>query len=134
MTTDIVNAHRFATTSTAGSCRNNCGWCWTEKDMMDTNDRVYDDCYSIEFEPPYFGVPPLCPNEVENRETFLVVIEPQATAELLQENCQAFRRTKKQDRVDFRDVDPFIVEIHDKDKIDGTGAQSALNRLSHFVW
>jgi hypothetical protein len=61
MTTECINGHRFATTSNAGSCRNNCGWTWAENDFWDGELWKFDEIYQYEFEKPYYEVPPMCP-------------------------------------------------------------------------
>ncbi len=60
--TDFINGHAFSEVSTAAECRYECGWTWVERDMMDSNDWVFNPRYSIEFDTPYFPIPPMCPN------------------------------------------------------------------------
>jgi hypothetical protein len=59
MSTDFYNGHRFATTSTAGRCRNECGWIWAKNDSRSIIWK-FDEIYLYDFEPPYYEVPPMC--------------------------------------------------------------------------
>ena len=53
-------------------------------------------------------------HEVEHRTDGLAFESPQPTAQLLQKECGAIRRSEKQNRINGRDVDAFVEEVDGK--------------------
>ena len=60
----------------------------------------------------------LVADEVQDGKTGLAVSEPEAATELLEEERRAFGRAKEEDRVDLRDVDAFVEQIHSEYGVD----------------
>lgn len=60
--TDFINGHAFSEISTASTCRNGCGWTWTEIDTSAGWSYSVRHEYAVDFGTPRFETPPLCPN------------------------------------------------------------------------
>ena len=75
----------------------------------------------------------LGPDEIQYGQAFLLVVQAQATSQLLQVDGQALRGPQEQDRVQLGDVDAFVVQIDDEDEVDFAAAESLLRRAPLVV-
>src|SRR5712692_912978 len=73
-------------------------------------------------------------DEVEDSQTILPIIQPQPTAELLQKDSEALGGAEQQNGIYFRNVNPFVVQIDDENKVDFTVDEPSLHRLPLLVW
>jgi hypothetical protein len=62
-------------------------------------------------------LPPVHPDEVEHRAYRLAFGQPQATAQLLEEECRAVRGTQQQKGVNGGNVDTFVEKVHGEDDL-----------------
>ena len=76
---------------------------------------------------------PLGPDEIEDGQTVLFVVQPQTAAKLLKVDCQALGRAQEQERIDLRKIDTFVVQIDDENEIHFAGTQPILGSDPQFV-
>src|SRR5262249_23210362 len=67
-------------------------------------------------------------HEVEHGETLLLLMEPKATAELLEKYRQALGRSEEQHHIDLRDIDALVIQVHDEQNVHITTAEAVLGR------
>ena len=72
-------------------------------------------------------------DKVENGQALFILCQPQATTQLLQENRQRFCRSKEQDGVNLRNVNAFVIDIHDEDKTHLAGNETILRAATFFI-
>ena len=64
------------------------------------------------------------PDEVQYRQAFFPLSEPQSAAKLLQENRQRLGWAQEKNRIDFRNIHAFIIEIYNENEADTAFCQS----------
>ena len=57
-------------------------------------------------------------DEVEDGQTVFSFCQAQASSELLKKDGQGFGWPQEEYRIDFRDVDAFVIEVNDEDEAD----------------
>ena len=65
---------------------------------------------------------PLVSDEIQRCEHSLAARQPQAAAQLLEEDGRAFRRPQEEHSVDLWDVQAFVEEVDGEENVDRTGA------------
>ena len=69
-------------------------------------------------------------NEIEYGQALFLVVQSQATAELLQKDRQTFGRAQEKHRVELGNVDTLIVQVDDEQEVQLTAAQAVLGRVA----
>jgi hypothetical protein len=59
---------------------------------------------------------PMRSDEIEHRETFFVFVEAQSPAKLLKKDREALCRPQEENRVDLRNIDSLVIQVHDEDE------------------
>ena len=69
-------------------------------------------------------------DEVEYGQALFLFVQPQAAAELLEEDRQALGRAEEKHRVDLGDVDALVVQVDDEQDVHFPTAQAVLGRVA----
>ena len=69
-------------------------------------------------------------DKVQDRQAVLARAEPQAPAQLLEEDCRALGWPQEEDGIDAGDVHPFVVQVHDKNKLELARGQVAFGLVA----
>ena len=72
-------------------------------------------------------------DEIKHGQALFVFGQTQAAAKLLQEDRQRFRGPQEQNGVDLRNIDAFVVNIHNKDEAHFAGDQLLFGAMALFV-
>jgi hypothetical protein len=75
---------------------------------------------------------PMSPEDTKLDALMLQISPAQAAPKLLEEDGGALGRSKKEDRVNFRDIDALVEQIDSKDRLDGAATKSSNRRGSLF--
>jgi hypothetical protein len=72
-------------------------------------------------------------DEVQDRHAIFSLMAPQPAAELLEKHERAFRRPKKEQRIDLREIDPLVEQVYREEYPHPTRAQRGQSGLSRLA-